>query len=74
MGFPHEALPAHPKDEALFNKIDHVLAEESLILAGLSHAVHAGYITEDEKSEWLSEFIDKRNAGDTLPNLQTPPL
>lgn len=42
--------------------IDHVLAEESLILEGLKLAVQQGYITEDDKSEWLSDYIDKRNA------------
>lgn len=59
----------HPKDEALFRKIDKVLSEETLILEGLSQAVKAGDISEDEKSVWLSEFIDRRNQKPSLPDL-----
>jgi len=58
---PHEALPPHPKDELLFAKIDKILAEETLILEGLSQAVRAGHITEDDKQEWLNEYITRRN-------------
>ena len=42
--------------------LDHVMAEESIILAGLQEAVRKGHITEDQKSDWLNEYIDKRNA------------
>lgn len=63
MEFAHEGLPPHPKDEVLLNRIDSVLAEESLILDGLKKAVTAGHITETEQQQWLSEYVDKRNRG-----------
>lgn len=55
---PHD----HTAEEELFvAKIDRIMAEESIILAGLKEAVRAGRITEDEKHIWLDAYIDKRN-------------
>jgi len=36
--------------------------EEQLLLIGLNEAVRAGRITEQEKQDWLNEYIDKRRA------------
>lgn len=43
--------------------VDHRLTTEGLILSGLADAVHKNWITEDEKSEWLNNYITRRNEG-----------
>lgn len=42
-------------------QLDHQLCEESLIISGLTEAVRKGFMTEDEKSEYLNEYIERRN-------------
>lgn len=54
---------ARAEDELFVARIDHILAEESVILEGLKAAVRAGRITEEEKQEWLNSYIEKRNMG-----------
>lgn len=58
---PEAELFVSAKDRAFITK-DHQLSEELIILEGLNTAVEKGWITEDEKHEWLNEYIDKRNA------------
>lgn len=52
--------------ERTHDNIDHSLSIETIILEGLAVAVYKGWITEDEKSAWLNEYIEKRNAEDML--------
>lgn len=58
---PEHFEPTH--EEMMTHRVeDHRLTEEGLILEGLAQAVHKGWLTETDKADWLSDYIDRRNA------------
>jgi hypothetical protein len=56
-----EAFEPTPEEMMVHRIIDHRLTTEGLILAGLAEAVRSGWLTEDEKSAWLDDYISTRN-------------
>lgn len=57
---PPEAFVPTPEEMMRHRILDRRLTEEGLILDGLALAVHRGWVTEQQKADWLSDYIDRR--------------
>lgn len=71
----------HEKDKAIFEKIDHRLAEETTLEEGLARAVEAGRMTQAEADECMYAYMQSNCETGKLVNnydyswfKDTPPL